>query len=188
MCVARELNSASPVYGGTFLGGVEAVGKQMYHCARQAGLGNETAVHSVVDGASWIANQVEQQFGNQASYLIDFYHMSEYLGDASASCSSDSTAWLKQQQANLKLNRPGKVLEAMWPYLETSSVLDEKAPVRKAHRYLKNRLDQVNYRDVIEKKRPIGSGEIESAHRFVVQERLKKAGHRKMSTRCWHYV
>lgn len=74
------------------------------------------------------------------------------------------------------MNRPAKVLEAMWPHFEDVSVPDEKAPVRKAHRYLKNRLSQVNYREAIEKKRPIGSGEIESAHRFVVQERLKKAG------------
>lgn len=37
LCVTRELGSATPVYGGTFLGGVEDAGKQMYHCARQAG-------------------------------------------------------------------------------------------------------------------------------------------------------
>ena len=176
LCVARELNSASPVYGGTFLGGVEEAGKQLYHCASRAGFGLETAIHSVGDGASWIANQVEQQFGQQGAYLIDFYHMSEYLGDASKTCSSDPITWLKQQQAALKANRPAKVIAAMWPYLEAASIADEKAPVRKAHRYLRNRLDQVNYQEAIEKKRPIGSGEIESAHRFVVQERLKKAG------------
>ena len=102
--------------------------------------------------------------------------MSEYLGEAAKACSSNPVTWLKQQQAALKVNRPAKVLEALWPYLEAASVSDEKAPVRKARRYLKNRLGQVNYREAIEKKRPIGSGEIESAHRFVVQERLKKAG------------
>jgi len=176
LCVARELGSATPVYGGTFLGGVEEAGKHMYHCAHQAGLGCQTAVHSVGDGAPWIVNQVEQQFGQQGTYLIDFYHLSEYLGEAAKVCSSDPAFWLKQQQANLKANRPAKVLEALWPYLEAVSVPDEKAPVRKARRYLKNRLDQVNYREAIEKGRPIGSGEIESAHRFVVQERLKKAG------------
>lgn len=176
LCSARELGSASPVYGGTFSGGVEGAGKQLYHCACQAGLGSQTDVHGVGDGAPWIANQVEQHFGKQGNYLIDFYHLSEYLGEAAKTCSSEPAAWLKQQEADLKVSRPAKVLETLWPYLEDVSVPDEKAPVRKAHRYLKNRLSQVNYREAIEKKRPIGSGEIESAHRFVVQERFKKAG------------
>lgn len=176
LCVARSLSSARPVYGGTFSGGVEGAGQQLYHCARQAGLGNQTEVHGVGDGAPWIAGQVEQHFGKQGAYLIDFYHLSEYLGEAAKVCSSEPASWLKQQQTDLKANRPAKVLESLWPYLENGSVPDEKAPVRKARRYLKNRLSQVNYRDAIEKERPIGSGEIESAHRFVVQERLKKAG------------
>lgn len=51
---------------------------------------------------------------------------------------------------------------------------DDQAPVRKAFRYLKNRKEQVDYAGAIKQQRPIGSGEIESAHRFVVQARLKK--------------
>lgn len=176
LCVARNLNSPKPVYGGTFLGGVEGAGKQLYHSACQAGLGHQTEVHGVGDGAPWIADQVEQHFGKQGAYLIDFYHLSEYLGEAAKSCSADPTAWLKQQQADLKVNHPAKVLAALWPHLEDAAIPDEKAPVRQAQRYLRNRLHQVNYRDAIEKERPIGSGEIESAHRFVVQARLKKAG------------
>jgi len=176
LCIARGLNYVTPVYSGTFSGDACEAGKHLFHCAHQAGLGKSTEVHAVGDGAKWIANQVEEQFGFQGSYLIDFYHLSEYLGDAAKSCSTEPKSWLKAQQAALKNNRSAQVLGVLLPYMESPELPDEKAPVRKAYRYLRNRLDQVDYRRAIEKERPIGSGEVESAHRYVVQERLKKAG------------
>ncbi|MFZ4702281.1 MAG: hypothetical protein ACOYMG_19740, partial [Candidatus Methylumidiphilus sp.] len=42
--------------------------------------------------------------------------------------------------------------------------------------YLRNRLSQLDYQGALEKGLPIGSGEIESAHRHVIQERLKLPG------------
>lgn len=176
LCIARGLGCVTPVYGGTFSGDVSEAGKHLFHCACQAGLGKSTEVHAVGDGAKWIANQVEKQFGSQGSYLIDFYHLSEYLGEAAESCSTEPEQWLKAQQAALRHNLSVKVLETLLPYLESPELPDAKAPVRKAYRYLRNRSDQVDYRQAIEKERPIGSGEVESAHRYVVQERLKKAG------------
>jgi hypothetical protein len=62
------------------------------------------------------------------------------------------------------------------PHLEPPSVSNENAPVRAAHRYIRNRLDQFDYRAAIEAGLPIGSGEVESAHRYVIQERLKISG------------
>jgi hypothetical protein len=176
LCIARSLDSVSRFYGGTFSGDVNEAGQHLYHCACLAGFGHASEIHSVGDGAPWIAGQVEQQFGRQGSYLVDFYHLSEYLAEAAPVCADDAKAWLRQQQAALKANRSSRVLEALLPHIEPHSEPDEKAPVRKAYRYLRNRQDQVDYAGAIEKGRPIGSGEIESAHRFVVQARLKKPG------------
>ncbi len=176
LCVARELGSTERFYGGTFSGGVEQAGHHLHHCACLAGLGRDTHIHSVGDGAVWIAEQVAQQFGSQASYLVDFFHLSEYVAEAAPCCSPDASAWLKQQQAALKANRSTQVLAALLPYLEPPGKPDAQAPVRKACRYLSNRREQVDYAGAIRQGRPIGSGEIESAHRFVVQARLKKPG------------
>lgn len=176
LCIARELGSTDRFYGGTFSGGTEQAGQHLHHCACLAGFGRTTDIHGVGDGAVWIAEQVEQQFGNQATYLVDFYHLSEYLAEAAPHCSPDADDWLEQQQAELKANRSAKVLEALWPHLESPTTPDAQAPVRKAHRYLSNRREQVDYAGAIRRGRPIGSGEIESAHRFVVQARLKKPG------------
>ena len=49
-------------------------------------------------------------------------------------------------------------------------------PTRDCHRYLSNRLNQLDYKNAIEQKLPIGSGEIESANRSIIQSRLKLPG------------
>ncbi len=62
--------------------------------------------------------------------------------------------------------RPGR------PDRETSG----DAPVRACHRYLRNRPEQFDYPKALQAGLPIGSGEIESAHRHVIQQRLKIPG------------
>lgn len=43
-------------------------------------------------------------------------------------------------------------------------------------RYIHNRLEQLDYKGAMAAELPIGSGEIESAHRYVIQQRLKRSG------------
>ncbi|MBK8754908.1 MAG: hypothetical protein IPL99_26230 [Candidatus Competibacteraceae bacterium] len=40
-------------------------------------------------------------------------------------------------------------------------------------RYIRNRWDQLVYQGALQRGLPIRSGEIESAHRYIIQERLK---------------
>jgi len=58
----------SPVFGGHFAGGVEESGRQGWRCAAKAGFGPASHRHGVGDGAPWIVNQVDLQFGTQGSY------------------------------------------------------------------------------------------------------------------------
>jgi hypothetical protein len=60
--------------------------------------------------------------------------------------------------------------------MEPEAVPNAEAPVRACYRYLTNRLGQLDYPAALEAGLPIGSGEVESAHRYVIQERLKIAG------------
>ena len=85
---------------------------------------------------------------------------------------------MKQQKQRLKHNQVKTVLTALKPHLEPENLPDERAPVRAGYRYLINRPGQFNYQNAIKDDLPIGSGEIESAHRYVIQERLKLSG-------CW---
>jgi hypothetical protein len=70
----------------------------------------------------------------------------------------------------------GAVRESLEPFLEDDSIEDKEAPVRACHRYLGNRSNYLDYKSALAAGLPIGSGEIESAHRYVFQIRLKIAG------------
>ena len=177
--MAHAKGSTTPVYAGAIEGGVEMAGQQLFECAVRAGFGANSRVHAVGDGAPWIVGQVEQQFGAQGSYLIDFYHVCEYLSAAAKAIWADAAAqeaWMEAQKDALKTGRLDKALQALARHCEAAEVADDQAPVRRCHRYLIGRRNQLNYRQALANDLPIGSGEIESAHRYIAQQRLKRPG------------
>ena len=60
--------------------------------------------------------------------------------------------------------------------LEAPETPEPDAPARAALRYLENRPDQLDYPAAIRNGLPVGSGLIESAHRHLLQSRLKLSG------------
>lgn len=176
LCLAGVSESVSRKYAAT-MGSVEEAGRQWKSCVVQAGGGRATHLHCVGDGASWIAAQAERQFGSQASYLVDFYHVSEYLAQAAVVVAPQSSkAWLQTQQARLKKNQVTEVLAALSPHCEAAARPEAEAPVRVCQRYLRNHVSQLDYAGALLAGLPIGSGEIESSHRTVIQSRLKISG------------
>lgn len=172
LCLARDKDSRSPVYGVT-LGGAQAAGELWRDVALSAGLDERTYVHGVGDGAPWIVEQFDAQFGPQGGYLLDFYHVSQYLAAAAPSGIS-GLGWLKRQQTYLRENRLGPTLQSLNRRMEKADAKEQ--PVRDAHRYLTQRREHLDYAGALQQELPIGSGEVESGHRHVIQKRLKLAG------------
>ena len=176
LALAHEPGSVTPVVGAT-LGSVEEAGERLAVCARQAGAGNQTKFHGVGDAAAWIIEQMEVQFGAQAKYTVDLYHLCDYLSTAGERVAgTDKAEWMKEKKDWLKENRWKEVLEALRPFLEPANLPDAEAPVRVCFRYLSNHSDFLDYKGALAADLPTGSGEIESAHRYVFQSRLKIAG------------
>jgi hypothetical protein len=112
-------------------------------------------------------------------YLIDFYHVCEYLSSAAKVIARDAATakvWMETQKDALKTGRLDEVLRTLASHREAPETSDDQAPVRACHRYLGDRKDQLKYREALAEGLPIGSGEIESAHRYVAQKRLKLPG------------
>ncbi len=176
LALAHEVGSMTPRFGAT-LGGVEKAGDCFAICVAQTGGGQQTHLHCVSDGAVWIVEQIARNFGERADYLIDFYHVSQYLARAGEVIAREQSAeWRREQQEELRESHAGVVLEALKPYVEMADIGNQEAPVRSCYRYLSNRLEYLDYKRAIEQGLPIGSGEVESAHRYVIQKRLKIAG------------
>jgi len=176
LALAHEPGSVTPIFGAT-LGSVEEAGERLAVCALEAGAGSQTKFHGVGDGAVWITEQMEAQFGTQAQYLLDFCHLCDYLSAAGeVIAASDKSAWMEEKKNWLKDNRWKEVLETLRPFLEPTELADAEAPVRACFRYMSNRSNFLDYKGALAAGLPIGSGEIESAHRYVFQNRLKIAG------------
>lgn len=172
LTLARRNDSSPPTFSATF-SDVATVGKHIRYCVDKAGCGANSKVHAIGDGAAWIADQVDIQFGSQAKYLIDFYHASEYLAAAALElAANNSKMWLHLQQQLLKVGRHNMVLNNLKDY----AMANENSATNKCYNYLKRRLHQLHYDEAIKHGLPIGSGEIESAHRYIIQNRVKIQG------------
>jgi len=178
LCCARSKDQVDCVYGATF-GGVQVAGLLWRQTACSAGLGPETHVHGLGDGAPWILAGFEEQFGagqdSRASYTVDFHHVSDYLAAAALVVAPErNKAWLHEQQGLLLDNQVESVLGTLEKSLEAPQ--QKEAPVRSAHGYMSERKEHMDYAGARAAGLPIGSGEVESGHRHVLQKRLKIAG------------
>lgn len=201
LCFARGAQQLTPFFYAT-MGDVERAGDLLYRAALRVGFGTKTKVHGLGDGAKWIEDQMARIFGNQVKYLVDFYHTSEYLAKAAEhSWTSQKVEWRQKQQELLKQSKHQDVLDEIHKRLpidfeaqqeskkskkksrkglseeKVEEMLKvEETPVEKCYRYITNRQNNLDYKSAIENDLPIGSGEIESSHRYVIQKRLKIAG------------
>jgi hypothetical protein len=178
LCLARDWKAVDGVYGATF-GTVQIAGLLWRPVAQAAGLSSQTRVHGLGDGATWIVNTFQEQFGrgqdSRATYTLDFHHVSDYLAAAASVVAPERNKdWLHQQQERLRQNQVSDVLRVLEPHLEPEP--HEEAPVRSAHGYIRERQRHMDYAGALAAGLPIGSGEVEGGHRHVLQKRLKIAG------------
>ena len=178
LCCARSQKVVDCIYGATF-GSVNIAGLLWRQTACVAGLGHQTRIHGLGDGSPWIVSTFEEQFGSgkdsKATYTIDFHHVSDYLAAAALAVAPERNKdWLHEQQGYLLQNEVEQVLNTLENNLEDAK--QKEAPVRSAHGYISERKGYMDYAGAKAADLPIGSGEVESGHRHVLQKRLKIAG------------
>ena len=166
--------SVTPRFGGNVAAGVEESGRQGWRGAAHAGFGPGSPLHAVGEGAPWIANQVDLHGGTPGTYWVDFFPRCEALGEAAkGGAAAEPQAWVALQKDRLKANQATAVLDALAPFGQTDTADD---PVTACDRYRRNRPDHLDYQGALPRGLPLGSGDIESAHRYRIQERLKRPG------------
>ena len=175
LCSARAQGQSQSIYGAT-LGSAESAAWVWQQAAQQAGCDPKSFVHGVGDGAPWIVEKFKDNFGTQGRYLVDFFHVSEYLAAAAPKIvpPGKERQWLRRQQGRLLNEQWAKVLRSLENHQEPAKAAER--PVAEAYRYLEERREHLHYATARRENFPIGSGEIESGHRHVIQHRLKMAG------------
>ncbi len=176
LSLVRKPWEVSKLYNATMAEATQA-GAQLLDLAIQAGAGKKSLVHGLGDGAWWIVEQIEEKFGERGRYLIDFYHVSQYLASASETITGrDKQEWLSKQQQLLKQSKVTEVLLELRSCLKREAEEQKREAIKGCERYLSNRQEYLDYESALKAGLPIGSGEVESGHRSVIQARLKLSG------------
>jgi len=150
-----------------------------HECCQFKGMVPQPQIHAVSDGALWIAEQYELHFGSQCQFYLDFYHACDYLVEAAHSTSMDLSErnhWLEECKNLLRESRGKEVVEAL-KKLTPKSNKEAREATEKAIKYLgkREKKRQLDYAKALAEDLPIGSGEVESARRHLLQKRLKIA-------------
>lgn len=133
----------------------------------------------ITDGATWIHNWSKDIFP-RAVHVLDYFHASEHLYGFVKLYFKDThegKQWAKRQEGLLLNSQAGQVITTL-KKLGKGNKQAEKARENLINYYQTNRerMDYARYRKI--GSGIIGSGAIESAHRTVVQKRLKQSGQR----------
>lgn len=156
------------------LGSAEAFGDEALGEGVRRGLPQARDVVAVNDGAEWIQGVIDLHCP-QAQRILDFAHAAGYLAmaanDAYGEGSAAAQAWFATQRRTLRTGDPEVVLTAL-------EALPAGEGRDRAWQYLTTRRSQIAYRDFVARGWPIGSGCVESAHKGIVQARLKQRGMR----------
>ena len=146
---------------------------------KEAGLIPEDQVRlcAIGDGAGWIWKWVEELFPS-ARQILDYYHCSSYLhAVAEAQYGADAARAAHWLEATLARLFCGEGSGVVWGLQRMQPVSEEAGEaIGTALTYLQKRLHQVDFGSHRKGGYPIGSGAIESAHRFIGHVRLKRSG------------
>ena len=164
-----------------YVGGMEnskAFGKRLYVEAVKLGLGSDTEVIAIGDGAHWIWNELDVILPERRTEIIDFYHASEKLWEAAKLAygeeSPQTKTWAERQAHQLKRGKFNQVLEALQEIRVKGK--EAKAVQRQIIGYFKTNRDRMRYLEFRKKGYFIGSGVVESSCKHLVGSRLKQAG------------
>lgn len=130
----------------------------------------------IADGAKWIWNWADDSYP-QMIQILDYYHAVEKLSGYAVEQIPDTpkrTSWMDKQKKLLLDNKTYTVLKTIKQQQGRTEAAEKQ---RKAViSYYENNLKRMQYKTFREAGYMIGSGPIESAHRNIVQQRLKLSG------------
>ena len=127
----------------------------------------------ITDGATWIKEWIADHYPH-ATAILDCYHACEHLHQFADTAFKDKTQkeiWCRKQK---ELILESGLDEALTNIEQTTAKKEEKAKLLNYYRNNRHRMDYKRYRTV--GCGIIGSGAIESAHRTVIQKRMKLSG------------
>lgn len=170
--LARPLDEVSASYVAGIASYPE-ICAQLFDVAVVRGLSSETDVVVVTDGAHGLRDGLLACFA-EGTHLLDRPHLRENChaaAEAQGLEGEPKTAWVEDIVAKIHDGDIDQVLTELDGHTGTGA-----KRVRQLRGFLARFRDSFGYADALDRGWPIGSGEVESAHRHLPQKRLKLPG------------
>ena len=172
MGLARRLDEVEPTYVGK-LSQYDEVVSDLFGAACLHGLSSTTQTVACTDGGNGIREEIEAQLP-RVRYILDRAHAKSHVyetADAMVLKEPVREEWVTLQMARMDDGKVDLTLSELSHHRGRG-----KARAQRLHGYLTRFKDAVHYAEFRRAGLPIGSGEIESAHRSIPQKRLKLPG------------
>lgn len=171
--LVRPLDTVSKLYIGA-MEDYPSVVRQLLAIAIQQGMTPKTQIVAVADGGQGLKEELEVQF-HPLQFILDRPHLKSHLyetAEALGLSAEQRTAWVESRLQQIDQGRASAVIKQLRRE-EQQQTVDRR---RQLVGYLE-RFEQCLHYDAFKAKGwPIGSGEVESAHRIIPQKRLKLPG------------
>ena len=175
--LARPVTSESKLYVAQMEKYPEVV-SQLFSIAEMLGMREGTEVVAVADGGQGLREELENQFPNM-QFILDKPHLRKHLYETAVALGFNQEQQHQWVHANLDQISQGHVQDVLGDLVALNTT-EPNDRLRQFIGYLTRFEDAVHYDRFKELGYPIGSGEVESAHRSIPQDRLKLPG------ACWH--
>jgi len=149
---------------------------------RQGILTAETVVW-LSDGGRGFWRLFREKFETRAQGILDFYHAAQNLWKGAKAWldgrTKQSRQWFVQMRHKLRHGKADEVLATIKSLLELKDLSDStRKTLTNLYDYLNAHRDHINYARFKELGLPIGSGLVESACKWLIQQRFKGVGMR----------
>jgi hypothetical protein len=151
----------------------EVIG-QLHNAAVLSGMSSTTDIVGVADGGIGLSEELKRQFPTM-QFILDKSHLKDHFyetGEKMGIGKEERAKWVKSRVKAISNGDVGKIIQEL-------NEEYERNPNKRLKRligYIERFYDAINYDSFKDKGYPIGSGEIESAHKSIPQKRLKIPG------------
>jgi len=165
------------------LGDIDALSPRLWLEAVRQGILSAQQVVWLSDGARGFWRLFFVCFAQYAIGILDFYHTTQNLWKGTAAWLDGRTKrarqWFASARHRLRHGEPDSVLADIAQALELDGLPDSaRETLANLYTYLEKHRDHINYEKFKELGLPIGSGFVESACKWLIQQRFKGVGMR----------
>jgi hypothetical protein len=165
------------------LGCNQMLGVRMVIEAVRQGMRSAKTVVWISDGGPGLWTVYRERFARYATAILDFYHAAQSIWKAAEACLGGSTEeakkWFGQARHMLRHGKPDDLLKDIKKAMKTKDLSDaERHALSNLYDYLDKHRKHIDYTKFKKLGLPLGSGMVESACKWLIQQRFKGTGMR----------